>query len=316
MPTQRFSSFRPGAIWPDTDGVHINAHGGGLLWDQGTYYWFGEHKIAGPEGNRAMVGVSCYSSQDLYNWDNRGIVLPVVEGDEDHDLVRGCVIERPKVVHNARTGKYVLWFHLELRGQGYSAARTGVAVADNPLGPYEYQGSLRPDDHMSRDMTIFVDDDQTAYLLCASEDNQTLHISQLTDDYQRPAGRFERVFVGRYMEAPAICKHGGRYWFIGSGCTGWKPNKARSAVATSIWGPWEEQGNPCVGPDADLTFLAQSTYLLPVHDRPGCFLFLADRWHPENPIDGRYVWLPLEFIDGHLVVRWRDEWDLSFFDQQ
>ena len=166
-----YSSFRPGALWLDTEGVPINAHGGGLLYAGNTYYWFGEFKTEGPRGNRAWEGVSCYASTDLYNWRNQGIVLPVVRDDPDHDLIEGCVIERPKVIYNAKTDRYVMWFHLELKGQGYTAARVGVAVAETPTGPYTYQGSFRPDGEMSRDMTLFVDDDGQAYLFTASEDN-------------------------------------------------------------------------------------------------------------------------------------------------
>ena len=58
----KLRSFTPGAIWPDNKGVHINAHGGGLLEFDGAYYWYGEHKIEGKAGNRAMVGVHVYSS--------------------------------------------------------------------------------------------------------------------------------------------------------------------------------------------------------------------------------------------------------------
>jgi len=317
-PPDRSGTFRPGAAWLDTDGVPINAHGAGMLYHEGVYYWYGEFKIAGPEGNRAQVGVSCYSSRDLYTWKNEGIVLPVSD-DPTSDIARDCIIERPKVVFNRRTGRFVLWFHLELKGQGYAAARAGVAVSDSPTGPFHYRESFRPDGVMSRDMTLFIDPDaleEAAYLFCASEENQTLHISRLSDDYLSTAGeRWVRAFEGRYMEAPAVCKYKGKYWFVGSGCTGWAPNAARSAVADSPFGPWEELGNPCVGPNAELTFGAQSTYILPVAGNAGAFIFLADRWTPDNPIDGRYVWLPIEFSDTGLTIRWRDEWDLSEFDQ-
>ncbi len=36
---------------------------------------------------------------------------------------------------------------------------------------------------MSRDMTLFVDDDGIAYHIYSSEDNLTLQIAELTDDY-------------------------------------------------------------------------------------------------------------------------------------
>jgi beta-galactosidase len=96
--------------------------------------------------------------------------LPVSQ-DPASDIVEGCIIERPKVLYNAKTKKYVMWFHLELKGHGYSAARCGVAVSDTAVGPYTYLQSFRPDGQMSRDMTLFQDDDGTAYQICASENN-------------------------------------------------------------------------------------------------------------------------------------------------
>lgn len=63
----KHTSFRPGEIWTDNNGAHINAHGGGILYGKGTYYWYGEHKVEGDAGNYAQVGVHCYSSKDLYN---------------------------------------------------------------------------------------------------------------------------------------------------------------------------------------------------------------------------------------------------------
>ena len=81
--------------------------------------------------------MSCYSSTDLLNWKNEGLVLKVIN-DTASILNPGCVIERPKVLFNKKTGKFVMWFHHELKGQGYNAALTGVAVSDNITGPYKY----------------------------------------------------------------------------------------------------------------------------------------------------------------------------------
>ncbi len=355
---ERLSTFYPGAIWPDTSGTHINAHGGGLLHHDGVTYWFGEHKIEGRAGNRAMVGVHCYASQDLYNWEDQGIALAISD-DPDSDIVKGCVIERPKVIYNQATRSFVMWFHLELKGQGYRAARSGVAVSDHVTGPYRFLGSFRPNvgvwprnvtpeqrvagdgvtaeqefngrydeaidqvnilgrdfegGQMARDMTLFVDDDDQAYHLYASEENSTLHISRLTDEYTAPAGDFIRVFPKRYMEAPAICKRQGTYYFIGSDCTGWAPNAARSAVAPSIWGSWTELGNPCVGPGRETTFGGQSTFILPVAGRDDAYIAMFDLWRPENAIDGRYMWLPMMFRDGRFELQFLPAWDLSIFD--
>lgn len=113
------------------------------------------------------------------------------------------------------------------------------------------------------------------------------------------------------MEAPAMFKHEGRYYLMMSGCTGWSSNAARSAVADSILGEWTELGNPCVDADSALTYHSQSTYILPVAGKEGQFIYLGDRWTPENAIDGRYIWLPLEFEDGRFIIRWKDEWKLE-----
>jgi len=137
-----YSAFTPGDIWLDDKGVAINAHGGGFLVYQGTYYWFGEHKGEGKTGNKAMVGVGVYSSKDLYNWKNEGIALKVVD-DTTSMLQKGSVVERPKVIFDKKTQKFVMWFHHELKDQGYKAALTGVAVADQVTGPYEYINSFR-----------------------------------------------------------------------------------------------------------------------------------------------------------------------------
>jgi len=354
--TQKAASFRPGELWPDEEGVHINAHGGGMLFHRGKYYWFGEHK--GERSNAALVGVTCYSSDDLYNWKNEGIALEVSD-DTESLIVRGCVLERPKVIFNEKTGKFVMYFHLELRGQGYSAAYVGRAVSDHVTGPYIFIGAGRAnpgiwpvnlstegrDDtlkvssikswtpewkeavanglyvrrdftggQMSRDMTLFVDDDGKAYHIYASEENFTLHLAELTDDYLNHSGRYITIEPTGHNEAPAIFKKDGKYYMITSGCTGWDPNAARLLTASSIWGPWTLHPNPCVGEDADLTFHSQSTYIIPVQGKKDAFIFMADRWTPRLPVDGRYIWLPVLFNNGFPFLKWFDEWDLSIFD--
>ena len=356
-----YKSFKPGEIWKDNNGVAINAHGGGIIYYNNLYFWFGEHKTEGEAGNKAYVGVHCYSSKDLYNWKDEGIALRVIKNQPGHDIEEGCILERPKVIYNKKTEKFVMWFHLEPKGWGYGAAKSGVAVSDNITGPYKYLHSLRscpgswpvngkylkdiPVDSVlftakltgasvpkhpdtlnivkrdfetgqeQRDQTLFVDDDGNAYHIFSSEENSTLHIAELTDDYTNHSGRYTRAFIERFMEAPAIFKSNGKYYLIVSGCTGWDPNAARSAMAPSITGPWTELGNPCTGTDSALTFHSQSTFILPVQGRKDAYIFMADRWNPKNAIDGRYVWLPVIIKDNRIEIKWYNEWDLSFFDR-
>ena len=307
----------PGEVWKDTDGNPINAHGGGLLYHEGTYYWYGEYKKGEtilPEWatwecyRTDVTGVSCYSSKDLLNWKFEGIVLPAVKDDEKHDLHPSKVLERPKVIYNEKTKKFVMWAHVE--SADYSKACAGVAVSDSPTGTFTYVGSFRPNGAMSRDQTVFVDDNGKAYQFYSSENNATLYISELTDDYLKPTGRYTRNFVKQSREAPAVFKYNGKYYMLSSGCTGWDPNVAELAVADSIMGQWTTIGNPCTGPDADKTFYAQSTYVQQVYGKGNAYIAMFDRWKKKNLEDSRYVWLPLEFgKDGTIAIPWRDSWD-------
>jgi hypothetical protein len=353
-----YYEFNQGKLWLDNNGTHINAHGGGFLYYNDTYYWFGEHKLSGKQGNKAIVGVHVYSSNDLYNWKDEGIALKMHD-DPKSRLQKGCILERPKVIYNKKTKKFVMWFHHELKDQGYKAALTGVAVSDNITGPYRYVDSFRlhpnglplnfskeqllkaetvedrQDENwkqkiiegayfkrdfekgqMSRDMTLFVDEDESAYHITASEENQTLLISKLSDDYLSLTKEYIRVFPGGRNEAPAIFKKDGTYFMFSSGLTGWDPNPGKLAVSNTIMGDWEFLGNPCRGTDEEnnSTFWSQSTYILPVAGKKDAFIFAADRWRGYNAIDGRYIWLPIEFENEKPILKWYDTWDLSFFD--
>lgn len=301
-----------GEKWLDTDGNPINAHGAGMLYHNGKYYLYGEYKVgetvlppdATWERYRTDVsGVSCYSSSDLRNWKFEGVALEPEESPSA-DLHKSKVVERPKVVYNPKTGKFVMWAHVESADYGKAAA--GVAVSDTPVGPFKYLGSFRPNNAMSRDQTIFVDDDGKAYQFASSENNQTMYINELTDDYLRPTGRFTRNFVGDSREAPAVFKRNGKYYVLTSGCTGWDPNHAQIAVADSIMGPWTVLGDPCTGPDADKTFYAQSTYVQPVHGKEDCYLAMFDRWNKKDLEDSRYVWLPIKWNGDKPEIPWQE----------
>ena len=131
MQAQNLTSITPGELWPDEKGEHINAHGGNVIYHEGTYYWYGENRPA--RGFTTEVGIEVYSSKDLMNWKDEGVALAVSETKGDV-IERGCIMERPKVVYNKQTKKFVMLFHLELKGRGYEAARVGFAVSDTPTG--------------------------------------------------------------------------------------------------------------------------------------------------------------------------------------
>lgn len=128
---------------------------------------------------------------------------PDQDGDGAVDSVQG-IFERPKIIYNKKNKQYVLWWHSDGSttpgGSNYARALAGVAVSDNPAGPFTMVGAYRlPNQNNwkeaagnpswgengdSRDMTVFVDPkDDSAYVLYSSEANATLYIAKLNDDY-------------------------------------------------------------------------------------------------------------------------------------
>lgn len=338
----------PDGLWLADDGEHINCHGGNILrLADGTYCWYGEHRVENsPEVSQD--GVSLYTSRDLKTWHNEGLVLRAVD-DPSSDITLGCIMERPKVVYNESTKQYVMLFHLELRGQGYAAARTGFAVSDTPKGPFRFLRSQRPNPdkwpadfskkerkaalaipadeyeewwtpewqeaiktglflvrdmksgQMSRDMTVYVEDGK-AYHLYSSEDNLTLQLAELTDDYLGYTGRYWRIAPSGQNEAPVLIKHDGTYWLITSGCTGWEPNEARLFRASKLTGPWEQLPCPARGEGAKTTFGGQGTYAIPDPQREGEYIFMADIWTPQQLSHSRHLWIPIRFENGLPVL--------------
>jgi Glycosyl hydrolases family 43 len=296
-------------VWRDTDGDFINSHGAGVLYYKGTYYLFGEIKkgktwrVPNQDWEDYRVpagGVSCYSSKDLKNWRYRGVALSPVKDDPSNDLDTGRVVERPKVIYNNKTKKFVMWMHIDKKDYSYSQA--GVAVSDNPKGPYHYIRSIKPNRQMTRDMTLFKDDDGKAYLIYSSEQNNTMQVCLLNDDYLSPTETYSRLLINRRREAPALFKNKGKYYLITSYCSGWSPNEAGYAVADKVLGSYKEYGNPCKGPGANTTFESQSTYVLPLNEK-NTYLFMADRWNKTDLEKSDYLWLPLSVNNGKVEIK-------------
>ncbi|KAI8803592.1 hypothetical protein BJ742DRAFT_777017 [Cladochytrium replicatum] len=121
---------------------------------------FGTH--ANRYDDLTFRAVSADSSTDLVNWDHSGDILTNSSITE----LNKCNIERPKVIYNAATSKFVLWAHWE-NGVDYKEART----------------MLPPSRISSRDMTTYVDTDGSGYLVSSTRTNADLNIYKLTPDY-------------------------------------------------------------------------------------------------------------------------------------
>lgn len=302
--------LKNGQMWLDEAGNPIQAHGGNIIKYENKWYWYGEHK--GAENTPGLqrvdfIGISCYSSENLLDWHYEGLALKAEEAGTGHILEPKNVVERPKVVYNKRTKQFVMWMHVDTADYVYGGI--GVAVSNTPTGPFTFLYSTQPNKQDSRDMTIFVDQDDTAYLVHSSNWNKTLNISRLTDDYLKTDGFFVSVLVDQEREAPAMFHTNGMYYMITSGCTGWDYNSALYAECPYLLGKWKLIDNPCEGAGYRDTFKGQSTYVFEVN---GTYYLMLDHWLPDDLQHSGYSILPITIENNRMTVRWCDSPEVIF----
>lgn len=315
--------FRPGQAWPDTDGTHINAHGYCILKHGEKFYWYGSHKIAGrTESENNEAGVRCYVSVDLMNWQNSGLVLSVTSDGQDPEVADAGILDRPKVVFQPATRKFVMYFKLyppKAAGGsvGTDIAYVGVATASEPLGAFTYEGRFTGGGSSSGsgDFAIYQEEDGAAYHIAVRKPDKALVCARLSKDGLRPDGEYTVMEgVTRATEAPALLRRNGKIYLLGSGSTGWNPNPARMFVADRITGPYEPIGNPCEGlnPHNQLgpekSFGGQSTFVMQAPWNPDEWIAMFDIWNSDEPIHAGYIWLPMYFNNDKPIIRWRTEW--------
>ena len=252
-------TIKPAEVWPDNNGYHIQAHGGGIIKVKNIYYWYGEERAKGLDTNYRYV--SCYQSPDLVNWKFNG---DIKFANPYPDSLFKWVLERPKVYYNSKTKKYVMYMHLDgavknYQGKApssYGYARVGTAISDSPVGPFKFLRSFRPLGHESRDIGQFIDDDGTPYLIF--EDRPFgFRIASLSADYLSVDK--EICLIPTHMEGGAIVHYKGLYYAIGSALTGWNANPNKYATSTSLSGPWTVFTD--IAPPEEKTYGSQSTMM-------------------------------------------------------
>ncbi|MCC8247113.1 family 43 glycosylhydrolase [Saccharothrix luteola] len=339
-----YTSIRPGQVWLDTDGNRIQAHGGSVLHLDGTFYWYGENKEKTKPGNGVWHwGVRCYSSTDLYNWTDEGLVIPPVEDDPGSPLHPARMVDRPHIVRDERTGKFVCW--LKIMG---AVQTSTVLVADHVLGPYEIvRTGLRPLGMSAGDFDLVVAPDGKGYYYFERVHSELI-CADLTEDLTDVTGYYSTHFPRRrppeVREAPAHFERDGRHYLFTSGTTGYYPNRSEVAVADTYHGPWTVLGDPHPADPAATSFRSQISSVFKHPAKEDLYIALADRWLPDvtaevaqrapdvfrrlfagEPVESDaafsgtdfdtsvadYVWLPVRF-DGDLpVVDWYDEWRIE-----
>lgn len=146
--------------------------------------------------------------------------------------------------YNKKTGKVVISAHYEDQN-GYVAAKIYLAQI-TPKGKLEVGTMERPLGYDSRDQSLFIDDDNTAYLLSATNMNNDINIYKLDESWTKPVALVNTICKGLHRETPAIIKKDGKYYFFSSKASGWYPSQTMYMSATNLdgeWTPMREIGN-------------------------------------------------------------------------
>jgi hypothetical protein len=284
--------------WLDESGKVIEAHGGCIIKSAGVYYWYGEDR----SDNQSSQKINCYSSKDLKHWKFENVIL-----SSSSPGMAEVNLERPKVIYNDKTKKYVLWVHKE-NIHDYGEAKALIAECDSPTGDFKFVKEFRPFGNMSRDCTLFKDDDGTAYFISSANENADLVGYKLTPDYLDVASE-KMIIKGGKREAPVIFKHKGTYYLCTSSTSGWGPNYNTVQSSKNIFGPYGS-AKGLYGNDTWNSYVSQTAYALNIN---GNWMMMADRWKGWKLSDSRYMWLPIRFDkNGKLLpIEWADQWTIN-----
>ncbi len=162
------------------------------------------------KGGYVMKSIVCVSSSDLKNWTDHGVVFEV---PRDASWAEKSWAPSPA----ARDGKVFLYF-------GNGGNGIGVAVADNPLGPFKdpigkklvetETPGVMPAEHMWLfDPMAFIDDDGQAYLYFGGNGDNNVRVIKLNRDMISVDGPAIKLSALNFFEASWMHKNNGIYYF-------------------------------------------------------------------------------------------------------
>ena len=292
---QRYSSFRPGALWLDTSGQPIWIHGGSIITVGDTFYWYGENKERTTGRDKIWHwGVRAYRSRDLYNWEDAGLIIPPQPEDPTSPLHPFKYMDRPHILYHPETKKFVAW--LKIMEEPWQTR--AVLTADAITGPYTLlRKGQRPLGMGAGDFDLVASpDDHKAYMVFERVHSELI-VADLTDDYTDFTGyystHFPRPGPPLVREGPSYFRRSGKHYLATSGTTGYFPNPSEIAIAETYHGPWTMLGNLHPADKSRTSFNSQISSVFKHPEKRDLYIAIADRWFGTS-LSGP------EFESGHL----------------
>lgn len=282
----KYSSFKPGEVWLDTNGKPIQAHGFSVFYNEEDkkYYWYGENKEKTTGGLFNKVwhyGVRCYASDDLYNWEDKGLIIPPAVDDLGSPLHPTYCMDRPHIIYCKKTKKYVAWLKIMC---GTTSQFMSIMQADNFLGPYEFVHKIyKPLQMDTGDFALVVDDKTEKAYFIFDRPHFEIVTATLSDTYTEVSGEYSEHYKELHppfsREAPTYFKKDDKHYLITSGTTSYYPNPSQVCEFKDFHGEYKDLGDPCIDDIDHTSFYGQFTCVLKVPNSD-LYIAMADRWKP------------------------------------
>ena len=269
----------------DNDGKRVQAHGGSVFYEDSTYYFYGENKERTTGKSKIWTwGVRAYSSKDLVNWKDEGLIIPPDLENKRSLLHPYHYLDRPHIVRSKATGKYVCWLKFSAKSESCFA----VLTADSFKGPYtlvkEY---FRPFGAEVGDFDIHDFGERGVYIYFA-DGKKGIVGCRLTDDCTDVAGEPRRYYEGLTVpycrEGVTVFEAKGNIYLLTSGMTGYVPNPSEVARLSSPLGELTDLGDPQEGDRSGASFMSQISCVFEER-KTGTLVAVADRWLPELQLE-------------------------------
>lgn len=242
------------------------------------------------------------TSSDGIHFSGERVVLSKIDNAE----LNACKFESVNIVK--RGTQVVMWAHYE-NNEDYTLARVS-SISGTPGGSFTYHGSFQPQGNQSRDLTFFADDDDSGYLISASNDNATLKMYKLTPDWTEvlSAGEFPAItlLADQHREAPAMIKQNGWYYLFTSQTAGWYPSQGGYIAAQTL----QSLASATLRPVGNtVTYGAQSGSIAKIGDH---YAMMANRWSggwatPDPALNGAWSsqrMLPITLNSGYATYEY------------
>lgn len=292
-------TIRNGQLWNDTNGRTVQAHAPGFVRVGDVWFMCGEDRSSSWNPD-----VNLYSSNDLVHWKFERKIIK--NGVTTSQLGSSRFIERPKLLYNKQTGKYVVWCHYEQ--SNYGASEAACFECDSVNGDYTYVWSGRPLNVKSRDCNVFQDESGKAYFISTTSENTNLGLFELSDDYHKAISHTS-LFNGQCREAPAIVRVGDRYFMFNSACSGWDPNQCKMAHSSNLKSGWTSLNN--VGNNN--AYDTQAAAILTIKGtKQTTYLYVGDRWQDPDLPNTKTIIFPISFDGTRCNFSYHERFDINF----